>query len=94
MRLRWRARKSGSVAGLVLASASATNSSGSRVGNLGEVCPRRSVAVPSGSFQLTAMPRTSGLGSAIAGFPPPFDQRTTTGTVSPLRCPARESSVA
>jgi hypothetical protein len=50
--------------------------------------------VPSGSRNFTAMPRTSGFGSGTSAFPPPFDQRTSTGTGSPVRWPARQSWAA
>ena len=76
------------------ASVSRTKSSGVRTGNRGTVWPRRSVDVPSGSTNETAMPRTSGASSLASGRPLPFDQRTRIGTGSPWRCPARQRAAA
>ena len=81
--------KSGSVTVRREAAVIATNSSGLSVGNRREVWPSRSVTVPSGSRNFTAMPRMSGARSGTSASPPAFDQRTSTGTGSPLRCLAR-----
>ena len=89
----WVARKSGRVHGFSDASVIATKTSGSSVGNRGDVCPSRSVAEPSSRRNFTAMPRMSGLESARC-FPAALDHRTVTSCGRPSRWPARHSAVA
>ena len=79
-----RARNRGRVSGFSVASVNATNTSGSSVGNRGEVWPSRSVAEPSGRRNFTAIPRMSGFPSE-RGLPPAFDHLTVTSCGCPSK---------
>ncbi|HZO76540.1 MAG TPA: hypothetical protein VFB39_00750 [Solirubrobacteraceae bacterium] len=57
------------------------NAPGVENGKRGTLCAEMSVREPSGSWNVTAMPRTSGTLSGCDGLPAPFEKRTVASTV-------------
>ena len=88
------ARRSGAVAPGRIACSSETKPSGVLAGNSFAVWVDTSVVDPSGRVNFTAIPRTPGALSGCFGLPEPLENRTSAGTVEPLRCAARESRAA